>query len=68
MTESGGNQEPLGELFVRITGQSTVQEKQQVDVSVRLSETSEDSDVSTFVNASVKATGLDEGIDAPNRS
>lgn len=68
MTESGGNQEPLGELFERITGQSTVQEKQQVDVSVRLSETSEDSDVSTFVDASVKATGLDEAIDAPNRS
>lgn len=68
MTESGADQEQLGALFVRVTGQSTVSEYQHEEVTVRFSETAEDAEVSAYVDACNKATGLNEAIDVPNRS
>lgn len=68
MTESGADQEQLGALFERVTGQSTVNENQHKDVPVRFSETAEDAEVSAYVDACAKATGLSEAIDVPNRS
>ena len=57
--------EKLGSLFVQVTGQASVTERQRLNNPVRRSE--DDADISTYIDSITKATGLDDVISDPER-
>lgn len=68
MSESSAGSDQLGALFVRVTGQSTVTERQSVEVPVRFIDTSKGTDLSKYVGSQASAPGLDDAIDVPEQS
>lgn len=56
----------FGDLFVAITGESTITEPQRVDVPVRLDERPRDEAVSRYVDAAVRADGLEDALSDPD--
>lgn len=52
-------------LFETITGQSTLTEQQQIEVTVRYDEHREKIDISDYLDTTATAQGFDDVIDEP---
>lgn len=58
----------LGSLFVRVTGQSTVTDRQRDDYPIRFTEHEEGRDITAYLYGMTVADGLDEAIPEPETS
>lgn len=66
MSDSSG--EDLGELFVAVTGQSTIEEHQERAYPVRLATRRDDHRVSEVITDAARADGLDDALEEPDGS
>lgn len=65
MSERSNRTAHFAALFESITGQTTITELQQFDISVRLDENGAESNVSDYIETTATADGLEDVIDEP---
>ena len=68
LTVSSSSADDLAELFVAVTGESTIEARQECAYPVRLAARPEDDEVSQAVTKAMRSTGLDDALDVPDGS